>query len=156
MLNNPAAVTVESFGYAQPDGAAEGQLVIDVRSHFRDPHVNQALRYLTGRDPEVVAAVLATPGIPALIDSVVAAVAAFGAGPTPGPLKVSVGCVGGRHRSVVVAAEVARRIGPSATVTHRDIDRLVIERGATVDQVTPEPFPEWLRIACGFGPSPDR
>ena len=40
---------------------------------------------------------------------------------------VAVGCTGGRHRSVALAEELARRLGEDrslvVTVSHRDIDR---------------------------------
>jgi UPF0042 nucleotide-binding protein len=38
-------------------------------------------------------------------------------------LSVAVGCTGGRHRSVAVAEEIARRLPVAATVYHRDIAR---------------------------------
>ena len=66
-------------------------------------------------------------------DAAVAAVNGFRTAPTPGPVTIAVGCVGGRHRSAVIAAEIARRIGPGATLTHRDITRPVIERRTTGD-----------------------
>ena len=122
-------VEVISFGYGH-GAPPPAHLTVDVRSHFRDPHVNRGLRYLTAEDPAVAEAVMGTPGIPALIDSAVAAVAAFRAAPSPGPVTVAVGCAGGRHRSAVIAAEVARRLGPAATLAHRDIARPVIEHPA--------------------------
>ena len=41
-------------------------------------------------------------------------------------LTVAMGCTGGRHRSVVLAEELSRRLGERgtrATVFHRDVDR---------------------------------
>jgi UPF0042 nucleotide-binding protein len=41
-------------------------------------------------------------------------------------LTIALGCTGGRHRSVVLAEELARRLqarGTSPAVIHRDIDR---------------------------------
>jgi UPF0042 nucleotide-binding protein len=41
-------------------------------------------------------------------------------------LTIAVGCTGGRHRSVVVADEIARYLtdkGFPATVVHRDVER---------------------------------
>jgi RNase adaptor protein for sRNA GlmZ degradation len=123
------AVEVISFGYGH-GGPPPAHLTIDVRAHFRDPHVSPELRYLTAADAPVVEAVMSTPGVPALIDSTTAAVAAFRAAPAPGPVTVAIGCVGGRHRSAAIAAEVARRLGPAVTLIHRDINRPVINRAA--------------------------
>ena len=41
-------------------------------------------------------------------------------------LSIAVGCTGGRHRSVVIAEELAKRMaarGFTPSVSHRDIDR---------------------------------
>ena len=41
-------------------------------------------------------------------------------------LTVAMGCTGGRHRSVVLAEELSRRLGDHGmptTVFHRDVDR---------------------------------
>ena len=41
-------------------------------------------------------------------------------------LTIALGCTGGRHRSVVIAEELARRLaahGQRAAVLHRDIDK---------------------------------
>jgi RNase adaptor protein for sRNA GlmZ degradation len=93
------SISIVSFGYLH-GAPPRAHITLDVRIHFRDPHVNPALRHLTADDPEVRETVLNTPGIRALITATTAQVAAFRAGPTPGPLIVAVGCAGGRHRTV--------------------------------------------------------
>ena len=97
-----ATVTVKSFGYlhGQPPGA---HITLDLRSHFRDPHVSPELRHMTADDEPVRLAVLGTPGILPLIDATAAAVLAYLAGPSAGPVTVAVGCAGGRHRAPTVA-----------------------------------------------------
>lgn len=125
-----AAVEIISFGYLHGEPPA-AHLTVDLRHHFRDPHINPQLRYMTADDQLVRDAVLATPGISALIDAVVLGAAAFGAGPTPGPVKVAFGCAGGRHRAATAASELAHRLqaaGHDATVMHRDLRKPVINR----------------------------
>jgi RNase adaptor protein for sRNA GlmZ degradation len=129
---SPTAVTVISFGYGH-GAAPEAHAVYDVRHHFKDPHVNPALRHMTGIDRPVIDAVLGTPGIGELIDSIANTAEAFLGGPRQGHLVIAVGCVGGRHRSVVVANAVARRLrdsGVSVTLHDRDRHRPVIARPA--------------------------
>jgi RNase adaptor protein for sRNA GlmZ degradation len=127
-------MTVElvSFGYGHGD-APRAHLIFDVREHFRDPAVTApALRSLTAEDDRIASIVFGTPGIDQLTAAIESAVLAYLAGPTKAPVTVAIGCVGGRHRSVAIAAYVARRLadGGAADVrlTHRDIGRPVIER----------------------------
>jgi RNase adaptor protein for sRNA GlmZ degradation len=123
-------VTVISFGFGHGP-APEAHALFDVRDHFRDPHVDPALRSLTGEHPRVIDKVLATPGVLALISSITEMAGAFRAGQQAGPVTIAVGCVGGRHRSAVIAAEVASRLAASGvpvTLIHRDIRRPVIAR----------------------------
>jgi RNase adaptor protein for sRNA GlmZ degradation len=124
-------VLLTSFGYghAPPPGA---RVTIDVRP-FRDPHFDPGLRDLTAADEAVMAAVLATPGLPGMISAVVTAVRAGLLAPGAGPVTVAVGCAGGRHRSAAVVIEAACRLirdGVPVAVAHRDIGRPVIERAA--------------------------
>lgn len=125
-----APVTVISFGYGHgPE--PEAHITLDLRTHFRDPHVRPELRGLTAADTPVQVAVAGTPGIWPLIEAVVAAVRAYLAGPTAAPVRVAVGCVGGRHRSAVVAQLITNMLagdGIEVTLYHRDIDRPVIRR----------------------------
>ncbi|WP_037802786.1 RapZ C-terminal domain-containing protein, partial [Streptomyces resistomycificus] len=57
-----ATVTVVSFGYLH-DAPPAADLTVDLRHHFRDPHVSPELRYMTAKDREVRDAVMGTPGI---------------------------------------------------------------------------------------------
>ncbi|MBQ1165180.1 ATPase, partial [Streptomyces sp. A73] len=70
-----------------------------------------------------------TPGIPPLIDALAGVVSGFLVGAPELPTRLAVGCAGGRHRSVVVANEVATRVwklrGVSVRVRHRDIHQPV-------------------------------
>lgn len=125
-----ATVTVTSFGYLH-DTPPAAHLTVDLRHHFRDPHVSPELRHMTARDQEVRHAVLNTPGIPALVESVSDAVVAFLHGPGGQAVNVAVGCAGGRHRAAVVATAIRAALadeGVSATVAHRDLDKPVITR----------------------------
>ncbi|MDI5965760.1 RapZ C-terminal domain-containing protein [Streptantibioticus silvisoli] len=124
-------VTITSFGYGH-GAAPEAHLTLDLRQHFRDPHVDPALREMTAADMPVRAVVGATPGIWDLVDATVAMVRAYLAGPGDAPIRVAVGCVGGRHRSAAVADFVAGLLranyGGAIELTHRDLHRPVIGR----------------------------
>ncbi|MGW3427972.1 RapZ C-terminal domain-containing protein [Streptomyces melanosporofaciens] len=126
------AVEIVSFGYGHA-APPEAHLILDLRQHFRDPHVNPALRYMTAEDRAVRRAVLGTAGIRPLLRASVRTVQAFAAGPSGGHIVVAVGCVGGRHRSATVAHCLARRLrrrGLEVELLHRDLRRPVLERAA--------------------------
>ncbi|MFJ2630870.1 ATPase [Streptomyces sp. NPDC087422] len=123
-------VRITSFGYLH-DAPPPAHLTLDLRAHFRDPHINPALRELTAHDQVVVDTVLGTPGIGIVIDAVQGAVLGYLAGPSGSAVTVAIGCAGGRHRAAAVAAEIACRLqaaGISTQVSHRDIDKPVINR----------------------------
>jgi UPF0042 nucleotide-binding protein len=124
----PAAAAITSFGYLH-GAAPRADLTVDLRESYRDPHVDPALRELTAADPRVTAAVLATPGIPALVSAVTAAVRdLLGSGTLA---TAAIGCAGGRHRSAAVAARVAALLeadGIAVTTVHRDIAKPVVRR----------------------------
>ncbi|MBB4913345.1 RapZ C-terminal domain-containing protein [Streptosporangium saharense] len=123
-------VRIESFGYLHGEPPA-AHLTIDLRQHFRDPHVSPQLRYLTARNEPVRAAVLSTPGITDLIEASAAAVRAFACGPSAGPVLVADGCAGGRHRAPTFAAALADRLraaGFTVALSHRDLDKPVVQR----------------------------
>ncbi|MFF8100135.1 ATPase [Streptomyces sp. NPDC016640] len=122
-------VSITSFGYLHGAPPA-AHLTFDLRHHFRDPHISPALRHMTARDPQVRLAVLGTPGIRALIEAISAAILAYRTGPGGQPVDVAVGCAGGRHRAAVVAEAIQTALGAltTATVTHRDLAKPVVDR----------------------------
>ncbi|MFE4514202.1 ATPase [Kitasatospora sp. NPDC056783] len=123
-------IEVVSFGYLHAD-PPEATVVLDLRRHFRDPHVDPALRHQSAHDLPVRQAVLATPGIRELIAGTALLADAYDAGPTEAPLTIAVGCAGGRHRAATVAMALARRLaktGSTVRLTHRDLDKPVVDR----------------------------
>lgn len=129
---HPGEVVVTSFGYLHAP-APPADIVVDVRHHLRDPHVDPTFRELTGQDAAVWHRVLGTPGATGLVDGLTVAVRALlPAARTAGRLiTVAIGCAGGRHRSVVLADSLAERLamaGVGAEAEHRDIDRPVVRR----------------------------
>lgn len=119
--------TVSSFGfkYGPP---TEADWVIDSRI-LANPFWEPALRPLTGLDEPVRAYLLARQESRELIDrtaSLLDWVIAVAQARGRKALHVAVGCTGGRHRSVVVAGELAGRLaegGVSVELRHRDVHR---------------------------------
>ncbi|MFB7500055.1 ATPase [Streptomyces sp. NPDC056161] len=125
-----ATVEIVSFGYLHA-AAPEADVIVDLRRAFRDPHVDPRMRQLTGRDRLVQQAVLHTAGVRQLLRATVRQVQAYAAGPSVERIVIGSGCAGGRHRSVVVADRLARRLrrrGYTVTVHHRDIHQPVVNR----------------------------
>lgn len=122
-------ITVVSFGYGHAP-APEADITIDTRRRLRNPSADPRMRELTGLDDPVRLHVLGTPGAVRLVEDT-ADLAADLQQLTGGPVTVAIGCVGGRHRSVALAEELAgvlRRDGVKTTVEHRDVHRPVIQR----------------------------
>ncbi|MEU8151818.1 RNase adapter RapZ [Nonomuraea sp. NPDC048901] len=128
MMSSAAQVLVTSFGYGHAD-PPEADVTLDARRLLHDPHVDPAMREMTGLDETVRRHVLATRGAKAWIEHEAALVRALlGLGR---PVTVAFGCAGGRHRSVVMASECARLLtaaGFTVTVEHRDVTKPVIRR----------------------------
>lgn len=123
-------VEIFSFGYlhGRPPAA---HLTLDLRRHFRDPHVDPQLRHMTAADEPVRHAVINTPGIAELVEATARAVDAFAAGPSATDVVVAVGCAGGRHRAPAFADALTARLeaaGHGVTVHHCDITKPVVER----------------------------
>ncbi len=103
-------------------------LMFDCR-FLPNPYWDETLRSQSGLDPPVRTFVLDRPETAAFLDKLddlltmlIPAYIREG----KSYLTVAMGCTGGRHRSVVLAEEVARRLGSRGmptTVFHRDVDR---------------------------------
>lgn len=125
-------VQVSSFGYLHSP-APDAHITIDLRHALYDPHVDPAMRELTGLDRVVGEHVLNTPGATGIVGAAFLLIHAM----LPGHdqrgevLRVAFGCAGGRHRSVVLATELAGLLvtaGIGAELGHRDVLRPVVRR----------------------------
>ena len=123
-----ADAVVTSFGFLHGEPPV-ADVVVDLRVHLYDPHPDPALRQATGLDKSVRGHVLAqasrvAQGIAITVDELLRVTK------TP-PVRAAVGCAGGRHRSVAIAEEVARRLRRcdwQVEVRHLHIDRPVVTR----------------------------
>jgi UPF0042 nucleotide-binding protein len=120
-------VNVVSFGYKH-GLPLDVDLVFDCR-FLPNPHWVDELRPLTGEDRRVQEYVLNQPKTRDFLDELDGLLELT----LPGYehegkayLSIGVGCTGGRHRSVVVADQLAERLrrhGYPASVHHRDVGR---------------------------------
>lgn len=119
--------TVVSFGYKY-GLPVDADLVVDVR-FLPNPYWIPDLRDLTGRDEEVRDYVLGQKEAAAFLDRYTGILEIIGAGyrrESKRYLTLAVGCTGGKHRSVVMAQQLADRLGAMGvrtTVVHRDLGR---------------------------------
>jgi UPF0042 nucleotide-binding protein len=134
---------MEVFGAEEPGGTMQTSLIsfgfkhgvpLDVDLMFDcrflpNPYWIDALRSHSGLEPEVREYVLDRPETTEFLDKLddllcmlIPAYMREG----KSYLTVAMGCTGGRHRSVVLAEELGRRLdarGLPATVFHRDVER---------------------------------
>jgi RNase adapter protein RapZ len=121
------ATSVISFGYKH-GVPLDADLVFDCR-FLPNPHWVESLRLLSGLDESVREFVLSQEATPPFLDAVVDLVtmllpAYIAEGKSY--LTIAMGCTGGRHRSVVLAEELAHRLhdrGATPSVFHRDVER---------------------------------
>jgi UPF0042 nucleotide-binding protein len=119
--------TVMSFGfkYGLP---VDADLVVDAR-FLPNPHWVPELRPHTGQEDEVRDYVLSQPGAMEFIERYVDLLGLVSEGyQREGKryVTIAIGCTGGKHRSVAMAEEIARRIdalGIDSVVVHRDMGR---------------------------------
>lgn len=120
-------VTVISFGfkYGIP---VDADFVADMR-FLPNPHWVPELRNFTGRDEDVSTYVLEQLGAAEFLDGYVGVLTGVAEGYLREGkrfMRVAIGCTGGKHRSVAMAEEVARRLserGYTVRAMHRDLGR---------------------------------
>jgi RNase adapter protein RapZ len=119
--------TVMSFGYKH-GLPLDADLVLDCR-FLPNPHWIDDLRPLTGLDGPVKDFVMGqapTTAFLARLEDLLAQLLPAYVAEGKAYLTIALGCTGGRHRSVVLAEEVAavlRRHGFSPSILHRDVDK---------------------------------
>lgn len=130
-LGQAIRINVLSFGYKYGI-PVDSDLLLDCR-FIPNPHWIPELRPLNGTDDAVYSHVLSSPGVREFVQSYVAVIEKM----LPGYLHegkkyvtISVGCTGGKHRSVSIAREIAAQLNRahadytvSAHATHRDVGR---------------------------------
>jgi RNase adapter protein RapZ len=123
----PMQTSILSFGYKHGI-PLDVDIVFDCR-FLPNPHWVESLRPYSGLDAPVRDYVLGQPETGEFLDRVeellVTLVPAF-VREGKSYLTVAMGCTGGRHRSVALAAELSERLaarGVASSVFHRDVDR---------------------------------
>jgi UPF0042 nucleotide-binding protein len=126
-------VNLLSFGY-KFGIPADADLVMDCR-FIPNPHWQPELRPKNGLDSEVSKAVLSAAEVPEFLDRYVAMFESIARGYLHEGKKfitLAIGCTGGKHRSVAIAEELAKRLNGmtvakdgevSAHAIHRDLGR---------------------------------
>lgn len=121
-------VSVISFGFKH-GVPLDVDMLLDVR-FLPNPHYDPELRPLTGHDAPVREAVLGSEDCEeflersrGLVEFLIPRYTAEG----KSYFTIGIGCTGGRHRSVTIADELARRLGEAPEVNpfvrHRDLER---------------------------------
>lgn len=120
-------VSVISFGFKY-GAPLDVDMLLDVR-FLPNPHYDPELRPLTGHDTPVRDAVLGSEGCEeflerarGLLEFLIPRYTAEG----KTYLTIGIGCTGGRHRSIAIAEELARRLSATPEVSpfvrHRDLN----------------------------------
>ncbi|HEX6279188.1 MAG TPA: RNase adapter RapZ [Pyrinomonadaceae bacterium] len=123
----PFRVQVVSFGhkYGNP---RDLDLMFDVR-HLPNPYFDRKLKHLTGEDSKIVAYLNEHPEVAETVRRFVDLLRyllPFYKKEGKSYLAIGVGCTGGKHRSVMVANEIAKAIkseGYDVSVNHRDMQK---------------------------------
>jgi UPF0042 nucleotide-binding protein len=120
-------IHVMSFGFKH-GVPPESDLVFDVR-FLPNPNYLPEFKRLTGKHPAVARYVKSFPQTAEFLDritSLLLYLIPHYVSEGKSYLTISFGCTGGRHRSVMIAAEVQRRLrkaGYSVRLAHRDIEK---------------------------------
>ncbi len=118
-------LAVESFGFKH-GLPLDADIVMDVR-FLPNPHWVEDLRPLTGHDPKVRDYVLergVTSSFLEHLETMLVELLPSYQAEGRTYLTIAIGCTGGRHRSVAIAEELARRFadrGIASHVSHRDV-----------------------------------
>jgi RNase adapter protein RapZ len=127
MQGTPMRVQVLSFGhkYGNP---GDMELLFDVR-HLPNPYFVPELRHLSGHDKRVVQYLKSRPEVEETVrrfEDLLEYLLPLYKREGKSYVTVGIGCTGGRHRSVMVANTLARRLrraGFLAQATHRDVNK---------------------------------
>lgn len=118
-------VVVQSFGFSK-GAPADVDFMFDARC-LPNPHWDDTLRALTGRDPEVAAWLEKEPMVVQLADDIRAFLTDWLPRFEEGHrsfITIGIGCTGGRHRSVYLAERLAPQLGeqfPEIMLHHREL-----------------------------------
>lgn len=119
-------ITITSFGFRN-GLPREADMVFDVR-FLANPHYDDTLRPLDGRDQRVGDFIREDEGFQGFLDRLTAFLDPLlprYAQEGKSYLTIAIGCTGGRHRSVFVAVQLAewlRASGHGVTLRHRDLE----------------------------------
>lgn len=120
-------INVTSFGFRH-GVPADSDLVFDVR-FLPNPNYIPQFKPLTGRNPKVARYIRSFPQtlefIQRISELLIYLIPHY-IGEGKSYLTISFGCTGGRHRSVMIAGEIRKRLaeaGFKAKETHRDLDK---------------------------------
>jgi UPF0042 nucleotide-binding protein len=122
-------VNILSFGY-KFGLPVDADLVMDCR-FIPNPHWNPELRAMNGLDKQVSEAVLNAESVGEFLEKYLSLFNSLGQGYLREGKKyitLAIGCTGGKHRSVAVAEELARRINGSAIDAEHSVSAHAIHR----------------------------
>jgi len=118
----PVVLTFASFAYKR-GVPGDADLVFDVRC-LPNPHYDEALRPLTGRDAPVAKWLSQFGSVETMISDIAGFIERWlpmYMQDTRNYLTIAIGCTGGKHRSVYVTEELARRFAAhSPLIRHRN------------------------------------
>lgn len=123
-------VSVESFGFKH-GAPSDADLLFDVR-FLPNPHYLPGGAQLTGQDTKVIEYIRSFPQADEFIkrtSDLLAYLLPHYAAEGKSYLTIGIGCTGGRHRSVFISEEIARRLeteGFPVKLVHRHLHRTVI------------------------------
>lgn len=132
-------ITLMSFGYVF--GAPEGADTVIGTRGLPNPYWVEALKHKTGLDSEVRDYVFSTPEAEAYFESCLDMLRRRIAfyeqydSPLKTPLRIGIGCTGGKHRSVSMTLRLAQALraeGVELRVVHRDLEKVLVHSAGAV------------------------